>query len=255
MFDIWILTFERPTALKRLTETLSRQGKKPNVFSNSPDLVDVTDNVDRIVINSLNDRNSSSWCARSWNSIFLKGFENSDALVCIQDDTMVGPDFINWLTEQSKKYDFISGPAGDQFFYIHKKVFQRVGWWDERFSACYAGDADFFKRVYIEYDPERVSIQDSHNWGWTHNPCGVTENVITTYESKTVDPNYDNQHWVLERLCSGNPVLRHSQNWYKRKWGIDLDINKPAIDHVHRFEDEINWYPSHSKIYGVTKYD
>jgi len=258
--DFWILTFERPLALDRLITQFGKQGVKVNVFSNSPHIELNKSTFETyspsIIVNSLNDRNSSSWCARAWNSIFLKGFQNSDALVCIQDDTNISDDFIEWLENVSQQNDFISGPTGDQFFYIHKKVFQKIGWWDERYLGCYCGDADYFKRVYLGYDKTRVSIQDTHNWGTIYNPCGVMDSIITTFESKTIDPNYDNQHWVLEKLCESNPTLQHSQGWYRRKWGIDLDINASFIcNGVDKIESDVNWYPSHSKILGVTAYD
>jgi hypothetical protein len=256
---VWILTFNRPVALSRLVAELHKEGFRVNVFSNYPRVTYQGENVstfmvDETIINTLNSEESNSWCARSWNTIFMKGFAKSDEIICIQDDTMVGPNFAEWILEQKKKYDFISGPAGDQFFYIKKSVLQKVGWWDERYLCCYCGDADYFKRVYMEYDRSRISMEDTHNWGMLFNPSGVIQNIITTYQSKTIDPNYDNQHWEMEKLNSNNPTLRYCQKHFRDKWDIDLDINKPVIDHTERHMQEIDWYPAFSKKFGITYY-
>lgn len=258
MTQIWILTFNRPHALTRLIKKFQSQGQKINIFSNHPDVRVVgTEPITlegSLVINTLNSRESNSWCARSWNSIYMKCFDTSEDGIFIQDDTDIGHNFMTWIEQQKTKYDFIWGPAGDQFHYMKKSVLQKVGWWDERFLGCYCGDADYMKRVWNLYDNKRVSIEESHNWGFRWNACGVEQNVITTYEAKTIDPDYDNQHWQLEReLCSGgrtdsnNPTLKHSQKHFKDKWGIPLDINDPVIANYNRVLPEIDWYPWFSK--------
>ena len=265
MIEVWILTFERPVALNRLVTQFGKQGIRCNVLSNSP-LCEVSQDaaqyIDRGIINTLNDRESNAWCARAWNSIYLKGFASSDALVCIQDDTNISDDFVVWLKNVSQQYDFISGPAGDQFFYIKKPVFQKIGFWDERYIGCYAGDADYFNRVYHGYDKTKVSIYDTHNWGVVHNDCGVASKIITTYESKTVDPDYENQHWEFERIsgCGGtttetNPTIIAAQKHFKDKWGDILDNGKPVIQYSEQKVPELNWYPWATKKYGVTAYD
>ena len=264
--QIWILTFNRKEALNRLISHFGSLGYKPNIFSNHPEIKVARDNMKFIgeaVVNTLNTHESNSWCARSWNSILMKTFnsDNEEAIL-IQDDTDIAPTFSDWINREKQKYDFIWGPAGDQFHYIHKKVLQKVGWWDERYIGCYCGDAEYVKRVYMEYDRDRISVQDTHNWGFHHNPCGVMENIVTTYESKTIDPDYDNQHWELERkLCCGNntssnnPTLKHSQQHFRNKWGVDLDNNRPVIDSLNRAMPEIDWYPWATKKFGITYYE
>jgi hypothetical protein len=231
--QIWILTFNRKEALNRLVHHFGYLGYKCNIFSNHPEVIlsnENSEHVDNVIINSLNCEESNSWCAQSWNSILLKAFNSDDdEAILIQDDTDITPfHLVNGSQKEKENYDFIWGPAGDQFHFIRKKVLQKVGWWDERYIGCYCGDAEYVKRVYMEYDRDRISVQDTHNWGFHHNPCGVMDNIVTTYQSKTIDPNYDNQHWELERkLCNGqttdanNPTLKHSQNHFKNKWELN----------------------------------
>ena len=261
--DVWILTFNRPEALNRLIGRLGEQGHTVNIFSNHPQIKLIPayrKYIKEIVVNTLNCEESNSWCARSWNNILIKHFHNTEHknITCIQDDTFVGETFGEWIDVVSKQYDFIWGPAGDQFFYMTFDAFKKIGWWDEEFLGCYAGDAEYVKRAYMALDKDRISVEDSHNWGFRHNPCGISENIITTYESKTIDPNYDNQHWEFEKMygqntrtTETNPTIKACQAHFIEKWGIELDNGKPVIGDLNRRKKEVNWYPWFAKKYGV----
>jgi hypothetical protein len=249
----WILTFNRPKELNRLVQHFNDQGAHPCVFNNHPVLQLYPASItEKIITNSLNTEKSNSWCARSWNTALIQAFvrEGVDRVICIQDDTDISPNFLDWLDEASKRYDFIWGPAGDQFFYITKDLFKKVGWWDERYIGCYCGDADWMKRVFHAADPSKVSIVDTHNWGFHHNDCGLMNHVITTYESKTFAGNYVNQHWDLEKRAPS--TVRHSQAHYKRKWGQDLDNGQPLVYNsvTKPLIPEIDWYPWASNLLG-----
>lgn len=257
--DVWILTFNRPVALNRLIHQLGSQGFNVNVFSNYP-VVDLDPRskviTEKVIINTLNSEESNSWCARSWNTIMMKGFSDTKKeLICIQDDTMVSDDFADWILEQKEKFDFIWGPAGDQFFYLKFEVLQRTGWFDERYIGCYCGDADYLKRVYLSQmvadRMSKISVEDTHNWGFLWNPCGTSQKVITTYQSKTVDPNYDNQHWQFEKIDPENPTIKASQNHFLDKWGISLDNGKPLIESLLKKTNEIDWYPWYTKKHNI----
>ena len=256
--QVWILTFNRPDALNRLIKHFGEQGQQVNILSNYPIVQIYSENMGyypKVVVNTLSDEKSTSWCARSWNSIFLKAFQNDDELICIQDDTDITPDFMTWINEQKQKFDFIWGPAGDQFFYLTKDVLRTVGWFDERFIGCYCGDAEFMKRAWTLYDRSKVSVEDTHNWGFQWNACGIVQHVITTYQSKTIDPTYDNQHWDLERRNKENPTLKASQDHFEKKWGVTLDNNRPVIDSYSRRMPEIDWYPWASQLFDINRKD
>jgi hypothetical protein len=260
-FSAWILTFNRPYALNRIITTLGRQGLRTNVMSNHS-LVQYTEEsasyVDQTVINSLNTNESNLWNARSWNSVMLKQFEKSPNLMCIQDDTMVVPHFVGWLRSMVEQYDFVWGPAGDQFFYVTLDVIRKSGWWDERFSSPYCGDADFLKRVYHSgYDRSRMSIQDTHDWGFQWNPQQVTHMIGTDIQTKAIDPNYENVHWHMERIKTQekNRVLLGAQAFFIKKWGHLLNNNSPVVSTYTPQLEEMDWYPWATTKYGITAYD
>jgi len=238
----WILTFNRPHALNRLVIELGRQGITPNIFSNHP-VVQLTDEaksyVNKVIVNTLNSAESSSWCARSWNTIMMKAYEEDEELVCLQDDTMVSSFFYQWVNENKKKYDFIWGPAGDQFFYAKFDVFKTAGWWDERYIGCYCGDADWMKRVFMSYDTNKLSIVDTHDWGFVHNDCGV-QNIVNTHV-KAIDPNYENQNEELQRKAPETMIC--AQTHFINKWGRPLNGTGPLNQADERKILEIDWYP------------
>lgn len=249
MISVWILTFNRPAALNRLIGSLGRQGMRCNVFSNHP-IVDIWPEgqqfVDEVIVNTLNSPESNSWCARSWNTMMMKGFVRNPRLVLLQDDTDVGPGFAGWLNEQAGRYDFIWGPAGDQFHYLTIDVLRATGWWDERFIGCYCGDFDFLKRVYFGYDKARISIEENHpGVAFHHNPCGIVNHV--NINAKAIDATYTNQH--VDFLMKGCQTILDSEAFYEAKWGARLPDNGPAINYPDRRIPEIDWYPWFTRKY------
>jgi hypothetical protein len=244
----FILTFNRPKELHRLVENLNIQGFPVYILNNYPKpLMQAEWDDSHIITNYLNSPESNSWCARSWNTLFQKAFDSGeyDRAIFIQDDTDIGPNFKEWIEDYHHNYDFIWGPAGDQFFYMTFDVFKAVGWFDERYIGCYCGDADFMKRIYLTWQKNRISVVDTHNWGFRHNDIGLQKHVITTYESKTFSGEYLNQHWDFEKR--GIATVRHSQKHYFNKWGHDLDCNMPCVNFPRMLMHEIDWYPWFSK--------
>ena len=251
----WILTFDRPHALNRLIESLGRQGIRSSVFSNHPKVQLLNSNrqyVDEVVVNSLNATASNSWCARSWNSIMIRAWNaNVSGLTLFQDDTFISDNYGKWMEEQTQKYDFMWGPGGDQWHYLTFDAFRKTGYWDERFIGCYCGDADYMRRVWLNNDPARISVEEKHEWGFFHNVSGIRENILTEMHIKTIDPNYENQHWQLEK--GGNPTIRASDRHFFEKWGFTLKDGIPVVkpDANQRRMNEIDWYPWFTKIYKV----
>lgn len=228
--QVWILTFNRPKVLSRQVKLWGRAGFEVHVYSNYPEMQyednETYDLIRSVHINSNSYKESNSYCARSWNNIFIKAFmtNTADRAVFVQDDTECGEGTPSMIRKYQIEKDFIWGPAGDTFFYLKKEVLRRVGWFDERYLGCYCGDADFLLRVWNEYtrrndESDKLSIEETHDWGWQHQPIGITRNIRWDLPSKTLDPNYQNQHWELEKQ-QGNPALVQSQGHFKAKWGF-----------------------------------
>jgi hypothetical protein len=257
----WILTFNRPLALNRQIHAL-KEWTNVHIFSNHPDIAideentkDYREGKIKILFNTLSDPEATSYCARSWNNIFLKSLKNEEEVICIQDDTQItDPEkFRDLILTNKDKYDLIWGPAGDQFFYLKKKILQKVGWFDERYLGCYCGDADWLKRIWDAWADERhrLSISESHDWGFNHNSIGIERVIPTHIGAKAIDANYVNQHHEIEqKVGSSNPILEHSQGHWIKKWGKALNGNGPInqAGWVRHF-NEIDWYPWFSKKY------
>ena len=230
--NTWILTFNRPQALNRQIETFSRW-TKVNVFTNHPEVGLTAQNNDlygrgfmSILNNTLSDVKSTAYTARSWNSIFLKIFKDQDDGIFVQDDTCI----TNWeavrdlILENREKYDFIWAPAGDQFFYMKRRVLSTVGFFDERFSTgAFCGDADFLKRVWQQYDNTKLSIVEKHDFGFVHNSIGLENYIPTEIQSKAVDVNYLNQHQEIQRLDPKDSWMKYAQDFWEQKWGHPLN--------------------------------
>lgn len=256
MIDIpvWVLTFNRPRVLNRIIGQLIEEGfSNINILSNHPTVQIYQNyldsgNVQSCIINSLNDEESNSWCARSWNTIFVKNFKHNNRLLAIQDDTTVRRGFGNWFTDNSARFDFMWGPAGDQWFYLTLKVLATAGWWDERYLACFCGDADFMRRVYYRYDQSKLSIEESHQWGFTHNPCGIS-NMVNNGDARPWIGGADcNQHEEIKIGGYLDPLIAYTEGLYMSKWGhtINERINETPADCQMV---EVDWYPWFTKKY------
>jgi hypothetical protein len=264
--QVWILTFNRPAALTRQILTWGRAGYEVHVFSNHPDvsvteqeaLQYITQPVDvRVNYNSLSYPESNSWCARSWNSIFIKAFMGKrmdDGVVFVQDDTNCAHDFPTLIRHNANVYNFMWGPAGDQWFYMCKEVLANVGWFDERYLGCYCGDADFLLRVWKYHEKKgslgTIAVEEHHDWGWVHQPVGIEKFITRDVQSKAIDASYVNQHEEMQndKLKKRNTALEQSQSHFKAKWGLPGNgINGigPLISHKNVVQQipDIDWYP------------
>jgi len=255
--QVWILTFNRPVVLNRQIDTFGKLGYDIHIFSNHPNVGLTQENqkyVKDVIFNNLSDEESNSYCARSWNNIFIKCFKTQEEAIFVQDDTWCREGIGNLIEENKQKYDLIWGPAGDTFFYMKKNVLAKIGWFDERYLACYCGDADFLKRTWNSYDRNKLSIAETHDWGWYHNDIGIRNHISWDLGSKCLDQNYINQHEENEaKIGSSNYMLVHSQGHFKTKWNTPGNgINGIGPISQYTFPQtipEIDWYPWFTKKY------
>src|SRR6476620_5403572 len=95
MMQVWILTFNRPVALNRQIDSF-KDWADINIFSNHPQ-VGLSDENNKLYeqgkihihYNTLSDPEATSYCARSWNNIFIKCFKTQEEAIFIQDDTLI----------------------------------------------------------------------------------------------------------------------------------------------------------------------
>lgn len=262
MLQTWVLTFNRPNALNRCINAF-KGWTDVHIFSNHPEIGLSSDNLELhnqgklpILYNTLSDPESIAYTARAWNNIFLKAFKDAEELICVQDDTDVrgGDLFRDLILANKDKYDLIWGPGGDQFFYVKKKVLQTVGWFDERYLGAYCGDADWLKRIWQQYDRNKLSVYETHDWGFVHNDIGLGRFIPTDIGSKSIDAAYVNQHHEIENKVgkSHNRVLEHSQAFFVSKWGHMLNgtgpISRMDLPAGSRLA-EIDWYPWFTEKY------
>jgi hypothetical protein len=251
--QVWILTFNRPQALNRQINTFGASTAHDiHIFSNHPEVRLTEENSKRVksvTYNTLSDPEANSYCARSWNNIFIKAFKDNDDAMFVQDDTAIHPNISNLIRRDCDKYDLIWGPAGDTFFYMKKKVLATVGWFDERYLGCYCGDADFLKRCFMFYDKSKLSIAETHDWGFIHNDIGIRSLIATDIGSKAIDETYVNQHHEIENITGVNTnyILNHSQGHFKAKWqtpGNGINGIGPITNYMSPPAfPEIDWYP------------
>lgn len=258
--QIWILTFNRPASLNRLISKIGKQGAVCNVLSNSPDVLIESENlkfVEQVVVNPFNTSKSTSFCARSWNHIYLKAFQKDEELAAFQDDTDITPHFIDWINNNKQKYHFIWGPAGDQFHFINKIVLQKIGWWDERYNGCFCADADYLKRVIHEYDQNKISVEEYHGWGFHHNKCDITNAIIPCdfgRSNEIVDNNYLNQYYAYTNIDRNNRVINSASKHFLDKWDEELTPTSQIRNSYRRKLKEVDWYPWASFQFEIGTY-
>lgn len=256
--NVWILTFDREKALNRQIKYFGEEGVEVNVFSNHPEVNIWDDNkkyVKQVIVNNLSHEEANSYCARSWNNIFIKCFldrEIEGAIFCQDDTYFKKPGYVNLINQNYDKYDAIWGPLGDTTFFLKRQVIKKIGWFDERYLGCYCCDADYLNRIYKYYDRTRISVKEIHDWGFTHNPIGVEEYVEISMESRAADETYSNQHTSLLKDF-GQSVMLYSQGHFKKKWntpGNGINGIGPIVSHYNKQEiTDINWYPWFTKKY------
>ncbi len=242
---VWILTWKRPDCLNRLIRQLYNEGfTNINIMSNHPELLVEDDLISKniinnAVINTLTEPESNSWCTRSWNSIALKAFKSGEECMFFQDDTTINPGFGDWFRSVSKKYDLLWGPAGDQWFYFTKTVFANAGYFDERFISCFCGDCDWLRRAYHRNDKSKLCIEDTHDWGIIHNPCGVRQFVNHGYGRR--GSHLDN-HWEAIKHGYLGRLVTYTEGLYYQKWGRKMQ-EKISESPSEPLIVEVDWYP------------
>ena len=118
----------------------------------------------KVITNYLRPTESIAFIARDWNSAIIHGFVNlnnpqCDAVITIQNDTILKKNWYSLLTEYSKKYNFMSFGEGDAFIYHTPESVKKIGMFDERFSGIGFYEGDYFTRAFL-YNFSQSSVND-----------------------------------------------------------------------------------------------
>ena len=91
-----------------------------------------------VLHNVLRPDRSLAYVTKNWNEAIVNGFQSlkkpeCDAVITIQNDTVLLPTWYEYTLELLKKYNLIIFGAGDQFVVHTPASVRRIGLWDERF--------------------------------------------------------------------------------------------------------------------------
>jgi hypothetical protein len=170
---VYIQTYDDADALHGNLESLyANMGPKPDdvnvevhIINNHPNFR-LDPKFDKVVV--YHDAVRPSWStghpARTWNAALMLGFKDlhkpdCDLVVCIQDDMIWEYDWLYWLLEVHKTYNFYTCSWGDAFCSYTAEAVKRIGIWDERFCTLGIQEADYLLRALI-YNKEGSSIND-----------------------------------------------------------------------------------------------
>jgi len=221
---VFIVTYNRPELLDRLlcsieNSDLADNGGEVYIINNYGKLRLPKFKSVKILDNVCQPDFADGHLARNWNQALILGFKNlitpdADIVVCLQDDTVVQPNFTSTLIEQHKRFAFISAGAGDELHSYTRQAVVHIGLWDERFNSIYHQEGDYFlramrqnKRGIIE-----VSINDNqHKRLW--NELSVNPLMPTVCAHVRGD----------QRIEAHSSIHAYNQSLIIKKWGAIVE--------------------------------
>lgn len=170
--NIYILNYKNDYALnfmilKSLFESdVVLEDVEIYIINNHPEINIQDDYLSKVKVltNYLRPTESIAFIARDWNSAIIHGFVNlnnpqCDAVITIQNDTILKKNWYSLLCEYSKKYNFMSFGEGDAFIYHTPESVKKIGLFDERFSGIGYYEGDYFTRAFL-YNLTDSSVND-----------------------------------------------------------------------------------------------
>lgn len=117
-----------------------------------------------VITNFLRPTTSTAYIPRDWNSAIIHGFQDllnpkCDAVITIQNDTVLKQNWYSLLIKYSKTYNFMTFGEGDAFIYHTPESVKKIGLFDERFCGIGYYEGDYFLRAFI-YNNEKSSVND-----------------------------------------------------------------------------------------------
>ena len=171
--------------------------------------------------NDLSPHFSTGHLARTWNYSIINGFEDldkpqCDAVITVQHDTILTPNWYESVVKTLKTYDFITNGVGDQFLIFTPNAIKNIGLFDERLCNIGNQEADYFLRA-VKFYPEKSSINDPVH-GRLYNYIDAWKFIKKT---KSGYSRRDPHHLISHRF---HPL---SLAFLKHKWHANLNLKHP----------------------------
>lgn len=170
--------------------------------------------------------------SKAWNLAMQWAFRDAETewLLCSMDDLEVRDRDWPYLVNAVDR-DLYMAPAGDLCFLMNRTVLRKVGWYDERFPVVAFQEWDWEARAIKQLGEERVSIHDTHGWGY--NPVGLEQCWFHDYRANDIE-------------SCGRMADRAAGIWLEQKWGLCLsDFAKMMHSGIilDPMQPEVDWYP------------
>lgn len=169
----------------------------------------------KVITNFLRPVESIAYIPRDWNSAIIHGFVDllnpkCDAVITIQNDTILKKNWYSLLKKYSNTYNFMSFGEGDAFIYHTPQSVKRIGLFDERYAGIGYYEGDYFTRAFL-YNRSLSSVND-----FIHKrQFNEVEEQLLEDTSKVVTGN--------ENLLQGKTNERYSslnRSLWFNKWGF-----------------------------------
>jgi GT2 family glycosyltransferase len=163
--------------------------------------------------------------AASWNRIVETGIAHGFDLVFIgSNDTFLYPGSLAAVLALDKSDDEVVWHlASWNFFAIHRRAIDRVGWFDENFYPAYKEDQDYSYRCALA----GVKRIQAYFTGAGAEHLG----------SQTI---YSDAHYLA---CNAHTHLRLNEAYYRKKWGGHHGCERYATPFGHGDQDW-RWWPA-----------
>ena len=186
---------------------------------------------------------STGHLARSWNQCILNAFKSLaepavDALIAIQIDSRLSPDWLQKVYELPRDCHYLSIGRGDECQFIRPECIETVGLFDERYCNIGYQEMDYFIRVFIGLRNHGAYLDNAHGRYW--NPWTDTIHEYHFIQRPLGDIVKNEAHRKSEEFHTT------SANVFLYKWGFikDWSINSLLtlpVDVVYK--KEFKYYP------------
>lgn len=237
---LYILTYKNSKILnewllKSLYESnFDQDNVEVNIINNHSDFEIYPEYQDKkinVLHNVLRPDRSLAYVAKNWNEAIVNGFQSlkkpdCDAVITIQNDTILLPTWYEHTIKLLKKYNLIIFGAGDQFIVHTPESVKRIGLWDERFCGVNYHEADYLTRAFI-LNKDKTTCNDTiHSRDWN-----LEDNKILLDTRDRVSGN---------QTVNGNPerlqfYTLYNHCFYELKWkcmpyGVEHKIQRVHLD-------------------------